>query len=91
MSALSCPGQVLGTFQCLAVVLSYFCLFMGTVCIFCQTGTLDWMVVMAVNSWWLGSVILSCFTVTMYRRLSLFASCHLKSVEYDFLIFSRYK
>lgn len=41
------------------VVPSYFCLFMGTVCVFCQTGTLDWMLVMAVHSWWLGSVISS--------------------------------
>lgn len=61
------PVEVFGTFWCLAVILSYFCcLLMGIVCVFCRTGTLDWMVVMAVHSWWLGSVILSCTVVCHY-------------------------
>lgn len=71
----------------LAVVLSCNTIFLS-VSGNCQTGTLDWMVVMTVDSWWLGSVILSSVSL-FYRRLSLFASCRLKSREYFFfLIFS---
>lgn len=77
--------EVLGTFRCLAVVLSYtvyFCMLMQIVCVYCRTGSLDFMVVMAVYSWWL--VILS--SVLLYSHLALFAYCHLKSVEYYSLI-----
>lgn len=56
---------------------------MGTVCVFCQTGTLDWMLVLVAGLCY----IVLCFTVTLYSHLSLFASCHLKSAEYYFLSF----
>lgn len=53
-------------------ILSYFYLFIEMyACVFCQTGTFDWMVVIAADSWWPGSVMLSCILL-----LHCTAVCH---------------
>lgn len=72
------PGELLGTSGCLAVVLSYFCLFMRIVCVLCQTGTLDSILG--------GSAILSL----LHHCPSLFRYYRLKSVNIIswFLVFT---
>lgn len=47
-------------------ILSYFCLFVS--------GTLDWMFVMAIDSWWLGSVILPSVLLLHCTAVCLFSS-----------------
>lgn len=90
------PGEVLGTFLCLAFVLSYTVIFPSV------HGICSWILLdryFGLAGCHGGRFLVAglcyivlCFTVKLYRRLSLFAYCHLKAVEYYFLIFfSSYK
>ncbi len=50
------------------------------VCVFCQTGTLDWMVVMAVDSWWLGYVMLSSVLLLPCTVIICFLSSQISGI-----------
>ena len=55
---------------------------MELVCALCQTGTLDWLIVVVVDSRWLGCVLPDLLLTFTIFSFSLFALCHFKSVEY---------
>lgn len=67
----------------LAVVLSYnvLFLFVSWKCL-CQTGALDWMVVMAIDSWWLGSVKLSSVSLLPPSIIVCFLSFQIKGIHF---------
>lgn len=93
MSALSHPEEVFGTFQCLAVVLSYTLIFLSVywnVCLCILSDRYFWLDGCHCSRFLVAGLrhVVLYFTVTLYRRLSFFAYCHLKSVNHCFLIFS---
>lgn len=72
-------------------IMSYFCLFLGNFYVLCQAGTLDWMVVMAINSWWLASVILSSASLLPPSVIVCFLSYQIKGFFFlDFSVFVCY-